>query len=527
MKILLRALGSLATVFGGALLGQAIFLFLVLSATTLWADEERAAQEAASSTPSAGPVSDVEAGKKIYQKRCIFCHGVEGAGDGPASERLMPKPRDFTMGLFKYRTTTSGKLPTDDDLFKVITHGLPGTGMPKWDDLLTELQRRQVIQYIKTFSKKFERQKGPLEMVTVGTEIPSSKESIEKGRALFMELECFKCHGNEGRGDGPSALELTDDKGDVIRPRNFTKNWFFRGGGEAKDIYMRINTGLDGTPMPSFKDSMDNEKSWHVANFVRSLSPPKHPELNPVIKARKVNEEIPSDPNASAWQEGESNWFPTVGQVIREPRHFTPTVSDVRVKSLYNEKEIGMMVIWDDPSHSQKNEEMATLEDAVAIQFPVELYPGSKKPYFLMGDAKSPVNLWTWKTESNTFTESNANGIDKEVSQPQGGQGVTGSGVYKDGQYKVVMKRLLKTDDPQHDLQVSEGKFIPVAFHVWDGTNGETLTKRAISHWYYVLLAPPIAKTVYVYPSIVAGVVFGIQLLIRKRLRKGEQKTKP
>lgn len=504
----------------GSRMWAIIFGIFLAIPCQVWADES----EAPKPTAAAGASSDVDAGKAVYEKRCIYCHGETGAGDGPASERLNPKPRDFTMGLYKYRTTTSGQLPTDEDLFRVVSKGLPGTGMPPWGDprefQITEQERHHVIQYIKTFSRKFARQKDPLEVVEIGKEIPASPESIEKGRALFKEMECFKCHGNEGRGDGPSAPELTDDKGDPIRPRNLTRNWHFRGGGEAKDIYMRVNTGLNGTPMPSFKDSLDNEKSWHLANYVRSLSPEKRPELDVVIKAKKVEGEIPVDPSDPAWREGVASWFPLVGQVIREPRHFTPAVGDIFVKALYNAKEMGFMLEWDDPSLSRFNEEAGTFEDQVAIQFPVELYPGAKKPYFLMGDDKKPVNLWTWKAESNLFVESNANGIDKEREQGKESQAISGKGVYQEGRYRVVMKRSLTTPDTQNDIQFQSGKFVPVAFYAWEGTNGETKSKRAISHWYFSLIEPETPKTVYIYPPLVVLVVLGLELLLQKKLRR-------
>ena len=44
-----------------------------------------------SETPEA-----VAEGKKVYEKRCWYCHGIEGKGDGPASKTMFPKPRNFT-----------------------------------------------------------------------------------------------------------------------------------------------------------------------------------------------------------------------------------------------------------------------------------------------------------------------------------------------------------------------------------------------------------------------------------------------
>ena len=511
-----------------------LFVATLLSFPPVYADEKLAVS---------APLGGVEAGKKIYIKRCAGCHGDSGQGDGVASERFNPKPRDFTMGLYKYRTTPNGLLPTDADLIKVVTVGLPGTGMPSWKSLLSDDDIKDVVSYIKTFSPKFERQKAAIPVVEIGNEIASSKESIEKGKALFKSLECFKCHGNEGRGDGPSALTLADDKGDTIRPRNLTLNWHFRGGSEANDIYMRVNTGLNGTPMPSFKDSLDNEKSWHLANYIRSLSPLKKPEINGVLKSKKVAGNIPTDPSDPFWQESENGggaeyWFPMVGQVIREPRHFTPTVRDIFVKSVYNEKEVAFLVRWNDPSQSRDGEPLpvaggggdddlfgggetavaTALDDAMAIQFPSQKLEGLKKPYFLMGDAKNSVNLWTWK--AGKFTESNANGIDKEKAQGRAGQAVLGAGGYREGQYKLVIKRSLATLEKESDVQFDIGRFIPIAFHAWDGHNAESQTKRSISHWYFLLLEPPTPNDVYVKPPLVALGVFGFLLLLQRKLRK-------
>ncbi len=489
--------------------------------------------------------NNLEAGKKVYIKRCAGCHGDSGQGDGFASERFNPKPRDFAMGLYKYRTTPNGMLPTDADLIKVVTVGLPGTGMPSWKSILSDQEIQDVVSYIKTFSNKFERQKEALPLVKVGNEIPSSKESIEKGKALFKSLECFKCHGNEGRGDGPSALTLADDKGDAIRPRNLTLNWHFRGGSEASDVYMRVNTGLNGTPMPSFNDSLDNEKSWHLANYIRSLSPEKKPEISGVIKSKKVMGNIPTDASDPFWQEngeggGAEYWFPMVGQVIREPRHFTPTVRDIFVKSAYNEKEVAFLVRWNDPSQSKDGEPVpiagggeaeddlfgggeevavaTVLDDAMAIQFPSQKLEGLKKPYFLMGDAKHSVNLWTSK--AGKFIESNANGIDQEKVQDDVNQAVLGAGGYKDGQYQFVIKRSLVTADKENDVQFDIGRFIPIAFYAWDGHNAEAQSKRAISHWYFLLLEPPTPKDVYIKPPLVAMGVFAFLLLLQRKLRK-------
>ncbi|MFQ5580090.1 MAG: c-type cytochrome [Nitrospiria bacterium] len=475
------------------------------------------------------PADELAAGKKIYEKLCISCHGIEGDGDGPAADRFQPKPRSFKKGEFKYRTTPKGSLPTDDDLFKVVTNGLPGTGMPDWADVLTENKRRQVIKYIKTFSTKWDEQTEPPHVVTVGEPIPSSEESIERGKKQFTSLGCTLCHGMEGRGDGLAALSMKNHRGDPVYPRDLSKNWLFRGGSEAKDIYMRINTGINGTPMPDFSSGLDNEKSWDLANFVRSLSPVKKPERGSLIKARLIEGAIPSDPNDPIWEETASSWFPMMGQISFEARLFKPTVTDITVKSLFNENEIGFMLTWDDRSKSKASKEGAkvtTFTDQVAIQFPEKLQPGGvKKPYFIMGDEKLGVNLWNWFSEGDRLVETNANGVWNNSEVAQEGLDISGKGVFDNGRYRVVLKRALQTADKEKDIQFESGVFYPIAFFAMDGTNGETGSRRSITPWYFVFMEPEIDKTIYFYPPVVVVLVFGFQFVLVKWLRKNHKKS--
>ena len=99
---------------------------------------------------------DLERGQEVYEEWCTSCHGAEGRGDGPAAEYMLPRPRDFTLGLFQIRTTGSGELPTDEDILRVIDDGMPGTTMPGWEDELPQADREALVAYIKTFSAFFE-----------------------------------------------------------------------------------------------------------------------------------------------------------------------------------------------------------------------------------------------------------------------------------------------------------------------------------------------------------------------------------
>lgn len=495
-----------------------ILLLVLLSLSTGWAQEKN---QPTLTSPVASP-ADIQAGQRIYQKWCMNCHGAQGDGAGPAADFLRPRPRDFRQGLFKIRTTLGGQLPSDQDLFNVITKGMPGTGMPGWEKVLTEAERRQLVAYLKTFSRRFARASTPPEPVKIGTRIPPSSESVAEGKRLFREIECFKCHGDEGRADGPSAPELTDDWGAPIRPANLKKPWNFRGGRTPEDLYLRLQSGIAGTPMPSFSDSLNDEKTWHLVNYMMSLWPDpsgNNPPLQVVLKARRVEGEIPAQPDDAFWQNQESFYYPLVGQVIREPRLFTPGVDGVQVQAVYNDRELALRLIWDDPTNSKPDAKHGTFEDAVAIEFPVQVPTGANSPFFLMGDPELTVQLLRWGSSSG-MTELNGNGLDKLQPQPKSSQEATAIGKFQNGQYQVIMKRLLRTANAAQDIQFETGRFIPVAFFVWDGSNEETGGKMALTSWYYFLMEPELPKVTYVYPAMAVVIAGGLQWWVVRRLRR-------
>ncbi len=143
--------------------------------------------------------------------------------------------------------------------------------MPTWRPL-TPQTRVDLVAYIKTFSPKWKTQK-PGTPITIPPEPPQTIDSVLHGRQLFDQMQCWKCHGPEGRGDGPSAITLTDDKGEPIRPYNFHDGTRFRCGETNEDLYKIFMTGLDGSPMPSFADSLKPQDAWDLVHFLRTLQP--------------------------------------------------------------------------------------------------------------------------------------------------------------------------------------------------------------------------------------------------------------
>ena len=218
-------------------------------------------------------VGNAKRGKALYERYCIFCHGPNGDGRGESAPYLDPKPRDFTKAVFKCRSTPSGDLPLETDLYDTISRGIHASGMPSWKPLLRQ-ERVDLVAYIKTFSSAFQEEK-PAAAVEIPPEPPDSAESIQRGAELFQSMNCWSCHGKDGRGHGPSAATLTDSKGYPITPFDFTSGRQFKCGDSNRDMFRDLVTGLDGTPMPSFESAMNADQRWDVVHYIRSLSDPK------------------------------------------------------------------------------------------------------------------------------------------------------------------------------------------------------------------------------------------------------------
>ena len=208
-------------------------------------------------------------GKSIYQAHCAPCHGANGKGDGVASALLNPRPRNFTSGIYKFRSTESGSLPTDEDLMAATKNGLQGTSMPDWAPFIKGDSLKDVAEYVKTFSPRFQKDKP--RPVRVGTPVPYSAASVAAGKKVYAKLQCADCHGTDGAGTGAVANGFQDDWNFETNAVNLTEPWTFRGGATARDIYLRFKTGVDGTPMPSYAGAASDKEMWNLANYIVSI----------------------------------------------------------------------------------------------------------------------------------------------------------------------------------------------------------------------------------------------------------------
>ncbi len=469
----------------------------------------------------AAPVAQVSQGQAIYEQRCATCHGLEGDGTGPGAERLFVKPRDFTRDEYKIKSTAGEEFPTRDDLIRVISTGMPGSSMPAWEGVLTQAEIGAVADHIQqTFGRFFAQEGYGTTVIEVPGRIDPSAESIARGRQLFeSDIGCLKCHGQAGRGDGSSAFELTDNAGQVIYPADLTQPWRFRGGAEPQDIYVRLRTGMPGSPMPSFADSLSEEDTWDLVNYVLSLSPEELPEPAVLLVSQFVNGPLPTDPDDPAWNDVAPAYYPLSSQLQRAPRYYQPAINAVMVKSLYNDAEVAFHVAWNDRTETRDGEAI----DAMAIQFPQELSEGEERPYFVFGDSNRAVYQWYWAADKDGVTERNANGLDAIEDQPEEQWQTEVTASYQDGRWQLVFRRSLGAGD-DNDLAFETDRFMPISFIAWDGFTEEAEGKLGLTSWSGVYLQSPTPVTQYYWiPGIMAAVAVAEGLivgLVRRAVRK-------
>jgi mono/diheme cytochrome c family protein len=487
--------------------------------------------------PDIGTDAQREQGKTLYLKYCVQCHGEKGDGNGYATQHLYPRPRDFTTGKFKVRTTPNGTLPTHDDLVRIIRVGMPYTSMPAWPTL-SDQDVSNLAYYVKTFSADFSN----AELVPKPMELPSAPastpETIELGKKLYVDNGCVKCHGNNGRGDGPSASTLVDDYGYPIRAANLAQRWTFRGGPSREDIFRTMTTGLNGTPMPSFADALPPEQRWAITDYIASLSG-EAPGYTNLVVAKYVLDPIDLAKGAASFEPAPVARFPIVGQIMEPGRQFNPPASSVMVQAIYDGESIAFLVRWHDmgpdkgkndptlpvpleeetvrgaagsspsgsvfgdqevaqpPAAADPFAETAAatappseFSDAVSIQIPTATPTSARKPYFIFGDATNSVDLWFFdlaRSEPLQFT-----GRGSAAIEPNDTGDLTGAANYSDGEWSVIFKRPLRASA---GAPLVPGEFLPIALSVWDGFSRDRGNRRGLTAWYSIYVEPQVVPS--------------------------------
>ncbi|WP_164880871.1 c-type cytochrome [Aestuariirhabdus litorea] len=504
-------------------------------------------------------------GEPLYQLYCAACHGEEGLGDGVAADYLYPRPRDFGLGLYKYKSSPGALPPRDEDLLEVIAEGLPGTGMPAWRSLLSEQQIASLVPVLKGFDfvgtwapadapdEAFDEQgryRGDrwlsiTEREPVEGRVPYSEASVASGRAVY-ESACIECHGEQGRGNITSDKPLEDDWGYRVWPRDLTQPGSWRAsegtGSNPRDntlerLYQRVSIGISGTPMPAHReveegnrDPLSLEDRWHVVNYVYSL---RHADarLEPdgLLVGARVEESLPLSGDDPRWQQARPLALPLIPNLMQGERLYTPLNRSLVVRALFNEAEVAFLVEWHDRTESRPGSEVAerlqdaslTLyADAVALQFP-QNSPASALsrvdlPLLQHGDPGRRSRIWYWNAGQldppmpSRLTPLNGRGGQKP--KPAAGEDPTLSaqGRWEAGRWQWVVRRSRESLQPGAVSFESE-RYLPFALATWDGSNGEIGSRHSLTGWHRLWLPEPVSAA---YRLVASGAVaLGLLLL--------------
>ncbi len=485
----------------------------------------------------------LETGRTAYRKHCGACHGESGDGEGEAAYLLYPRPRDFTRGEYRLVSTWEG-VPTDEDLFRTISRGMPGSAMPSWAHLPEET-RWGLVHYVKSLAREpwmiieARDPPGPLESGAGPIELPPEpgfpSERFERARGLFL-TNCAPCHGTEGKGDGVATM--VDSRGFPTQPRDLTAG-VFKGSPEPDQVYRRLVTGLPGSPMPA-NPALHGEDGWDLAHYVLSLSSPEQRAKVEMKRFRIVGErvrELPSHPDSGTWQSVEAVNLHLMPLWWRPERP-----EEISVRALHDGKELALLLVWGDPTYDHTAIRPQDFRDAAAVEFALEPDP----PFFAMGDKGGAVNIWMWKSERqadlevafqevesiypNLGIDSYPNFLRSPLEQParraltlesdptfvtgwgagnivsdptRGGraaedlsaegfgtlrarppldQEVEAVGLYRTGSYRVMFRRRLESRGSA-GVDLEPGRVVPVAFAAWNGSAGDRDGKKSVTIW--------------------------------------------
>lgn len=589
----------------------AVFVLAVLPALPTWAQP----------AIDMGTEEQQQAGKVVYDKWCAQCHGDQGDGEGIAAPFVHPRPRDFTEGKYKIRTTPNLTLPTDADVARVIREGIPYTAMPGFPEL-GETEVRNLVYYLKTFAAAdFEDPQAYDEPITIPDPPPfDRRRALGEGLAAYQEAGCKQCHGDYGRGDGGTAPTLRDDWGRYIRAADLTRPWTFRGGGTREDIFRTLSTGFNGTPMATFV-SLPEETRWLIADWMVAHveGDPEEAPYERLLTAVPVDAiELPDDPAAAdaLFADAPPSLFPVIGQIMQPGRQFHPSAVAVEVQAIYDRDEIAFRVTWHDmaadtegengpgletPSFLEVQESLAgvmsgaavsddpfgdvfgsasdatadpwgdavadtgtsgsaapaagsiwdqdttattataaaagdgtgdsekTFSDAVAIQLPSTLPTGIGRPYFLFGDAQSPVDLWFMdlaeagtRDTARLYTARGSDDIAEGEAAPPRVRAH-----FDHGKWSAVFVR----ERLRGGVPFQEDAFVPIAFSVWDGFQAERGNRRGLTRWFSVYVEPkerpPVVGPMLRAALIVLVVELLILFFVRRRKRGSSPGTVP
>jgi mono/diheme cytochrome c family protein len=462
---------------------------------------------------------------------------------------LNPKPRDLRAARYRLVSTWEG-VPTDDDLFRVISRGIPGSAMPSWAHL-PESDRRALVRHVRSFAEReltVPPSRAPGSDGAPGSGIiivPPAPADADTNRARAEEIfagACASCHGATGKGD--VAQELFDAEGRPTRPRDLTTG-VFKTDPTPENLYRRVMVGMPGTPMPG-NDWAYGDDGWYLVRYVLSLSSPvqrARAEMRRFeIRAERVAR-VPENPDDGLWRGADPVHLHLMPLWWRYTRP-----EEITVRALHDGKELALLLVWVDDTHDATAMRPQDFRDAAAVEFSFAPDP----PFFAMGEAGAPVNIWMWKAERQADLEPAFQDLEKVYpnlgidsypnplagpleqmhrhaltvdtpplfvtawgagnivadptrraavedlraegfgglrARPRVDQAVEAHGAWGTGTYRVVLRRKLKGRGSDA-VRLRPGRTAPVAFAVWNGAAGDRDGKKSVTIWQELQLDP-------------------------------------
>lgn len=245
------------------------------------------------------PLDQLVAGRDLYLKHCQQCHGQSGDGNGVAAKYLYPRPRDYRKGVFKFTSTPFGSKPRREDLIRTLDAGVPGSSMPSFK-LLPKRERELILDYVLVLTHRGEVEGQLVYEAEAEEEIDPDNvpgiiasvlrtwtdaeqnevhpltpqpyvftaEHVKAGQKAFLSKGCSKCHGEDGRGQTKDNIGK-DAWGFATKAADLTAG-LLHGGKRPIDVYRRIVSGINGTPMPGFRSVLEQEPDtiWNLTAYV-------------------------------------------------------------------------------------------------------------------------------------------------------------------------------------------------------------------------------------------------------------------
>lgn len=482
-------------------------------------------------------------GKRIYERHCAACHGVNGDGQGIAARFLYPRPRDFRSGRYRLVSTSNG-VPTHADLDAVLVRGMPGSSMPPWPKL-SETERRAVTTYLLDFRKQAirEREKADAEeagdefdeeatnalvddLTTPGDAVPvhavvaATAESVARGKELYLKT-CATCHGKEGKGDGQE--KMIDAEGFPTRPRDLTLG-IYKGSPNYESVYRRILAGMPGTPMPS-APKLSADEVGDVTRFVLSLS--NEEQRQRVVLARRQLsaarvKRIPAV-NSPEWKQSKPVTLSMTPLWWRDQ-----AVQAVDVQAAHDGTVLAVRLQWADATANEHALRPDEFEDMAAV----ELFQGDVEPFLGMGAKEHEIDLWQWRAAARHAGESvslldeypfdtaayknwirgqdvpdfltaraagnlltqagsaaglTAKGPGSVTFLPKPSQHVKADAAWADGKWTVVLTRPLKVG-VKDGILVAPGSRVSLAAAIWDGAARDRAAQKSVTIWHDLLI---------------------------------------